>query len=114
MTIGERILEIIHQNGMTQKEFSDKTGIPQSTLSSWKGKKQNPSMDKLKVICDVLKVDPYYIISGAESNEMVKDDYIAVYRGEEEYNLMIEYQKLNKDNRRRLMGYLRALQDMNN
>ena len=44
---------------------------------------------------------------------MVNNDYIAVYRGEDEYNLMIEYQKLNKDNRSILMGYLRALQDMN-
>ena len=114
MTIGELILAIIHQNGMTQKEFSEKTCIPQSTLSSWKGKKQNPSMDKLKVICDTLQIDPYYLISGAESNEMVNNDYIAVYRGEDEYNLMIEYQKLNKDNRSRLMGYLRALQDINN
>ena len=114
MLIRDRIFNKLEELKMTQKEFSDKTGIHQSTLSSWKGKKQNPSMDKLKVICDVLKVDPYYIISGAESNEMVKDDYIAVYRGEEEYNLMIEYQKLNKDNRSRLMGYLRALQDMNN
>lgn len=113
MTIGERILAIIHQNGMTQKEFSEKTGIPQSTLSSWKGKKQNPSMDKLKVICDTLQIDPYYLISGGENNEMVNNDYIAVYRGEDEYNLMIEYQKLNKDNRSRLMEYLRALQDMN-
>ena len=70
-------------------------------------------MDKLKVICDTLQIDPYYLISGAESDEMVNNDYIAVYRGEDEYNLMIEYQKLNKDNRSRLMGYLRALQDMN-
>ena len=72
-----------------------------------------PSMDKLKVICDTLQIDPYYLISGAESNEMVNNDYIAVYRGEDEYNLMIEYQKLNQDNRSRLLGYLRALQDLN-
>ena len=65
------------------------------------------------MICDTLQIDPYYLISGAESNEMVNNDYIAVYRGEDEYNLMIEYQKLNKDNRSILMGYLRALQDMN-
>ena len=113
MTIGERILEIIHEKDMTQKEFSEKTGIPQSTLSSWKGKKQNPSMDKLKVICDVLNMDPYYLISGAESNEMLNNDYIAIYRGDEGYDLMIQYQKLNQDNRNRLMGYLRALQDTN-
>ena len=59
MTIGERVLDLVYQKDMTQKEFSEKTGIPQSTMSSWRGKKQNPSLDKLKVICDTLQVDPY-------------------------------------------------------
>ena len=113
MTVGERILDMVHEKGMTQKDFSDKTGIPQSTMSSWKGKKQNPSLDKLKVICDVLQVDPFYLISGAESNESLNSDYLMVYRNEEEYQLLIEYRKLDKDARQRLMGYLQALRDWN-
>ena len=80
MTIGERVLDLVHEKGMTQKEFSDRTGIPQSTMSSWKGKRQNPSIDKLKVICDVLNVDPYYLISGTESNENLNNDYVLVYK----------------------------------
>ena len=113
MTVGERILDLVHEKGMTQKEFSDKTGIPQSTMSSWKGKKQNPSLDKLKVICDVLQVDPFFLISGAESNESLNSDYLMVYRNEEEYQLLIEYRKLDRDFRQRLMGYLQALRDCN-
>ena len=112
MTIGERILELVHDKGMTQKEFSEKTGIPQSTMSSWKGKKQNPSIDKLKVICDTLGVDPYYLISATESNASLNNDYIMVYRDDEEYNVLIEYRKLDKDYRNRLMGYLRALSEL--
>ena len=112
MTIGERILELVHDKGMTQKEFSEKTGIPQSTMSNWKGKKQNPSIDKLKVICDTLGVDPYYLISATESNASLNNDYIMVYRDDEEYNVLIEYRKLDKDYRNRLMGYLRALSEL--
>ena len=112
MTIGERILELVHERDMSQKEFSDRTGIPQSTMSSWKGKKQNPSLDKLQVICDVLKVDPYYLISGTERNESLNCDYLTVYRNDEEYELMIEYRKLDRDSRNRLMGYLKALTDL--
>ena len=111
MTIGERILELVHERDMSQKEFSDLTGIPQSTMSSWKGKKQNPSLDKLQVICDVLKVDPYYLISGTERNEALNCDYLTVYRNDEEYELMIEYRKLDRDSRNRLMGYLKALRE---
>lgn len=111
MTIGERVLDLVHQRDMTQKEFSEKTGIPQSTMSSWKGKKQNPSLDKLKVICDTLQVDPYYLISGTESNESLNNDYLMVYRDDEEYELMIEYRKLDRDCKNRLAGYLAALSE---
>ena len=109
MTIGERVLNLVHEKGMTQKEFSERTGIPQSTMSSWKGKKQNPSIDKVKVICNVLDIDPMFLVSGTESNERLNSDYITVYREDEEYDLMIEYRKLGIDSRNRLLGYLHAL-----
>lgn len=34
--ISEKIFELILRNGMTQKEFSEETGISQSTISDWK------------------------------------------------------------------------------
>ncbi len=113
MTIGERVLSLVHDNGMTQKEFSEKTGIPQSTMSSWKGKKQNPSIDKMKVICDVLKVDPYYLLSGVEGNETLNNDYLLVYQNDDEYKMLMEYRKLDADSRKRIAGYIDALSDMN-
>jgi len=114
MTIGERVLELVHTRKMSQKEFSERTGIPQSTMSSWKGKKQNPSLDKLKVICDTLEVDPYYLISGGESNENLNTSYFKVYRGEDDYELVLQFRKLNTRYRDRLMGYLKALSDLQN
>ena len=113
MTIGERVIGLVRERGMTQKDFSERTGIPQSTMSSWKGKKQNPSIDKLKVICDVLKVDPYYLIAGTESNETLNNDYVTVYKKEEEYKLLIDYRKLDRDRKNRLLGYIAALQEKN-
>ena len=112
MTIGERVLDLVREKGMTQKEFSDRTGIPQSTMSSWKGKRQNPSIDKLKVICDVLNVDPYYLISGTESNENLNNDYVLVYKKDEEYQLLMEYRKFDRDRRNRLIGYMAALKEL--
>ncbi len=111
MTVGERILELIQQKGMTQKAFSEKTGIPQSTMSSWRGKKQNPSIDKLKVICDTLGVSPYYLLSSTDVNDKWNDDYIMVYRDDEEYELLIEYRKLDREHRIRLSGYVYALSE---
>lgn len=54
--ISEKIFELILRNGMTQKEFSEETGISQSTISDWKRKGTNPSADKILKICEVLKV----------------------------------------------------------
>ena len=39
MTIGDRIFERLSEIGITQKEFSEKTGISQSTISEWKSKR---------------------------------------------------------------------------
>lgn len=111
MTVGERIIELVRNQGLTQKEFSEKTGIPQSTMSSWKGKKQNPSIDKLKVICDVLRVDPYYLIAGTESNETLNNDYLTVYKDNDEYQLLVEYRKLDNDCKNRILGYISALRE---
>ncbi len=111
MTIGERVLELIRQKGMTQKAFSLQTGIPQSTMSSWKGKRQNPSIDKLKIICDTLSVDPYYLIAATENKSVLNHDYITVYRKDEEYNVLVEYRKLNNNSRNRLKGYMDALME---
>lgn len=109
MTVGERVLLLIHERGMTQKEFSLKTGIPQSTMSSWKGKRQNPSIDKLMTICDALDVDPYYLISATEFKTEVNHDYLTIYGKDEEYEILIDYRKLDRKGRDRLRGYIYAL-----
>ena len=111
MTIGERVLDLIHERGMTQKEFSIKTGIPQRTMSNWKGKGTSPAIDKMKVICETLEVDPYFLISAAEKNSSFNQDYITVYRKDEEFSILVEYRKLNRRNRDRLKGYVDALME---
>ncbi len=112
MNIGERILCLIKEKGMTQKEFSEKTGIPQSTMSSWKSRGQTPGMDKLQIICDTLNVDPYYLISGTKCENTQTVDYLRVDKHDKEYDLLIEYRALDDSMKNRLWGYLNALQNM--
>ena len=68
MTIGDRIFERLREIGMTQKEFSEKTGISQSTISEWKSKRTNPTSEKIMIICDTLRVTPEWILSGSSKN----------------------------------------------
>ena len=37
-TISDRIFELLKEKGMSQKEFSARTGIAESSISDWKKK----------------------------------------------------------------------------
>ena len=41
---------------MSQKQFSEETGISQSTISEWKSKHTNPTSEKIMIICKVIRV----------------------------------------------------------
>ena len=58
MLISERIYQYMEEKGISQKEFADRTGISQSTVSDWKRKGTNPSADKIMNICEVLDISP--------------------------------------------------------
>lgn len=45
MTISQSVFKILDEMHMTQKEFSERTGIPQSTISDWRKKNTNPASD---------------------------------------------------------------------
>ena len=112
MTISGKIFELIKEKGMTQKEFGRRTGIPQSTISDWKGKQLNPASDKILIICDVLEVSPYELLGAAESSKYVIPDHVIVQKDTEEYVLVERYRKLGKDQRERLLGYMEAIRNL--
>ena len=49
MLIRDRIFNKLEELKMTQKEFSEKTGIPQSTISDWRKKRTNPTAEKIMI-----------------------------------------------------------------
>lgn len=111
MQVYERVFELLQEKGMSQKELSEKTGIPQSTISDWKNKKVNPSSDKLMIICQVLGVTPYDILSGTESDKYEQPDFLVVNKSTDEYILIESIRKLPKSKYNRLLGYMEALAD---
>jgi len=115
MLISERIYNYLAEKGMTQLEFSKKTGISQSTISDWRRKGTNPSADKIMIICEVLDVSPYELLQGTENKklkEYKQTEYITIDKQSFEYTLIEAYQNLDANARRRLEGYLKALCDM--
>ena len=56
-------------------------------------------------------MDPYYLVSGAESNESLKNESLNVYREDDEYELLVKYRKLDRDSKKMVIGYLHGLMD---
>ena len=104
MTISERIME---DQGITQLEFSRKTGIAQSTISDWKRKKTNPASDKILVICEVLKISPNELLQDQTHGNNV--DYVIVSKDTEAYKLLAKFETLDRSSKDRLLGYISAL-----
>ncbi len=109
MNINAKIFDLIKERRMTQKEFSQRTGIPQSTISDWKGKDLNPSANKILKICEVLEVTPYELL-GSEDADQGKE-YIMVGKGTDEYDLVISYNALKRRQKDKLLGYLDSLKE---
>ena len=76
MTISERIFQRMEEKKLTQKEFSQATGISQSTICDWRRKGTNPASDKIMIICHCLDMDPVDLLSGAENKKFVQPDYL--------------------------------------
>lgn len=45
-----------NQRGWTDYQFSERTGIPQSTISSWFSKSVVPTVPSLKKVCDAFGI----------------------------------------------------------
>ena len=100
---------------MSQKQFSEETGISQSTISEWKSKKTNPTSEKIMQICTVLDVTPEWLLSGSEKTGKRGNDlprYI-VDRDSEIGEIIYNYNRLEEQQRQRVYGYMMALAQLN-
>lgn len=109
MIISERIFSLLSEKGLSQKDFSRMTGISQSTISDWKRKKTNPASDKIMIICDVLKVSPYELLSGTENENFKLPDYVMINKESEEYAVLEQFRGMDGDMKKRLMEYVKKL-----
>ena len=114
MTISEKIFELIAERGMTQKEFSERTGIAQSSISDWKRKKTNPVSEKILIICDVLGVTPYELLSGTDGagTRSKPSDVIMIDKGSEMGKELMIFLDMDKGMQGRILGDMKALQEM--
>lgn len=110
MLISERIFLLMDKNGLSQKEFSEQTGISQSTISDWKRKKTNPSADKILKICEVLHITPNELLAGRTVHDDGRMDYVFALNKDEEV-VLESFRSLESRQKERLLGYMTALKE---
>ncbi len=113
MIISERIFELMKERHISQREFSKRTGIAQSTICDWKRKKTNPASDKLVVICEVLQISPNQLLAGIENEEEGRSGYFMIDKAGSDFQLLEQYHRLPEDDRIRLLGHLQHLLNAN-
>lgn len=109
MIISEKIFMLLEKKKMSQKEFSQRTEISQSTISDWKRKKTNPSSDKILKICEVLQITPYELLAETDLKDGEKDNAVDVILNKDESLLIESFRELDVRQKSRLMGYLEGL-----
>ncbi len=114
MTISDRIFGRLRQIKMSQKTFSGKTGISQSTISEWKSKRTNPTSEKIMIICKVLDVTPEWLLSGIENTgDKGNNSLWYVIDKDTEMGMIIKsYHDMDEHQRERLCGYIEAIMAM--
>ena len=111
MLIRDRIFSKLEEMGMTQKEFSRRTGIPQTTVSDWRKKRTNPTSEKILIICKVLDVTPEWLLSGieAQGDRGNPQKWFAIDADTSVGKLVIEFNRMDSGMQERLLGYAEAL-----
>jgi len=114
MTISENIFELLKKRDMSQKTFSELTGIAPSTISDWKRKKTNPVSEKILIICEVLNVTPYELLGGTDGQGLRSrpSEMIMIDKNSEHGEMICEFLSMDYSMQQRLIGYMRALQEM--
>ena len=114
MMISDRIFAKLQEYNMSQKDFSERTGIPQSTISDWKKKRTNPTAEKILIICKVLNVSLEWLLSGVEQTGKKEDlqSWYAVDSDSDAGRLVSTFNSLDSSMQERLLGYAEAIKQI--
>ena len=111
MTISERIIKVLKERNMTQAEFAKQVGIATSTISEWKKKKTNPTVEKIMDICNVLQITPEQLLTGkgiedeAETATAMPESRFTP----QDIRIVEDYHRLKEEQQKRLLAYMEAL-----
>lgn len=66
MNIGERILKLRKEKGLSQEELGSVLGVSRQTVSKWETGESNPDLDKIIPMCDLFEIKADELLRGEE------------------------------------------------
>lgn len=79
MNIGERLLELRKQKGLSQEEVADQVGVTRQTVSKWEVGESKPDFDKIIPLCDLFSITTEELLRGEKGKEEQPVDKEDVY-----------------------------------
>lgn len=113
MTAIERIIKVIEEKKIQQKELCEKTGINQSTFSSWKKNYRNVPNDEMILIADFLDVPLRYLLTGDDEETMQEYILRKTTLSEQEEELLRIFKSLNMKDKIALLSRAYELEEQN-
>lgn len=90
MKIINRMFEIMDNNNIKSVDLSNYLNINKSVISNWKTRNTDPPAEYIVPICKLLKVSPYYLLTGKEDISNISEDEKSIL---EKYNILTERNK---------------------
>ncbi len=97
MEIGQRLKQKRIEKSLTLLELSNLTGIPNGTLSKYENNVNNPSLENLYSLSQILEASINWIITGKEELSNLS---------EEEINILEKYKILTERNKGKVETYI--------
>ncbi|MBQ5824228.1 MAG: helix-turn-helix domain-containing protein [Clostridia bacterium] len=79
MTIGDRILKLRKEAGLSQEAFAEQLGVSRQSVSKWESGVATPDTDKIIAMCDIFGVSTDYLLIGEPEQDSPEeaDEYTA-------------------------------------
>ena len=99
INILEKIMNFRQERNWTEYQLAEKSGLPQSTISSWYRKKQIPSVQSLEKICSAFNITLSQFFSETNLIEL----------SESQSQLIHEFNRLNQNQQKAILDLLSTI-----
>lgn len=74
MTLGEKILKLRTEQGLSQETFGERLGVSRQSVSKWETDQSIPELDKIVAISEMFGVSTDYLLKEAEESYQIRTE----------------------------------------